>query len=95
MEYIYITMELWKEDNQFVSMCPELGTASCGDNEQEALDNLSDAVALYLNGLESAGQRERVFEECGVKLFHGPDDALQPTPLSPAPRQNTLVPVPA
>lgn len=32
----------------FVSQCPELGVTSQGKTEQDALDNLREAVMLYL-----------------------------------------------
>ncbi|MBN2127187.1 MAG: type II toxin-antitoxin system HicB family antitoxin [Candidatus Diapherotrites archaeon] len=37
-----------KEDNWFVSFCPELGVASQGKTKKTALNNLKEAVELYL-----------------------------------------------
>lgn len=37
-----------KEENFFVSFCPELGVSSQGASEKEALLNLKEAVELYL-----------------------------------------------
>lgn len=56
-----------KENGHYVSYCPELDIASCGDSEKEAFENLKDALSLYLNTLDSTKQRERVFQERGVK----------------------------
>ena len=61
-----------KEDGQFVSSCPQLGVASCGDTLDEALDNLDEALELYLNDLEETGDLERVFQEMGVEVKVGP-----------------------
>ena len=43
-----ITMLVEKEGKQFVSRCPELGVASCGDTETAALIAICEAVGLYL-----------------------------------------------
>ncbi|UCE74607.1 MAG: type II toxin-antitoxin system HicB family antitoxin [Methanomassiliicoccales archaeon] len=37
-----------KEGNWFVSLCPELDVASQGKTIEEAIDNLKEAVSLYL-----------------------------------------------
>ena len=39
------------EGDYYVSSSPELGTASFGHNEREALENLADATEVYLNTL--------------------------------------------
>lgn len=39
-----------KEDDEFVSWCPELDIASQGATVEEALDMLKEAVELYLEG---------------------------------------------
>ncbi len=39
---------LHKEKDMFVAECPEVGTASQGDNVEEALSNLKEATELYL-----------------------------------------------
>lgn len=39
---------LKKEDNWFVSYCPELGVTSQGKTEKSALTNLKEAIELYL-----------------------------------------------
>jgi len=42
------TAVVWKETEGYVSKCPELGVASCGDSFSEAVNNLREAVELYL-----------------------------------------------
>jgi predicted RNase H-like HicB family nuclease len=37
-----------KEGKMFVSYCPELGVASQGKTKKNALENLKEAVELYL-----------------------------------------------
>jgi predicted RNase H-like HicB family nuclease len=47
------TAVVWKETAGYVSKCPELGVASCGDSFEEAVSNLREAVDLYLeNAME-------------------------------------------
>jgi len=42
------TAVVHKEDNLFVAECPEVGTASQGETFEEAIENLQEATALYL-----------------------------------------------
>lgn len=75
INYIDVTTVVEREGDQFVSVCPELGTASCGDTVQEALDNLKEAIEVHLNGLEEVGERERVFEERGIRVVSVSSDS--------------------
>ena len=38
---------VWKEENWYVAQCLELDVASQGETEEEALDNLREALDLY------------------------------------------------
>lgn len=49
------TMVVWKETEGYVSKCPELGVASCGESINEAAENLKEAVELYLENAEVLG----------------------------------------
>lgn len=83
--YVTLLGVVEKEDGQFVSSCPQLGVASCGDTLDEALDNLDEALELYLNDLEETGDLERVFQEMGVEVKVGPpppDDVIN-VPIRP------------
>jgi predicted RNase H-like HicB family nuclease len=50
---------LSKEDNWFVSYCPELGVASQGKTRKSAIKNLKEAVELYLE-CDPIGLPERI-----------------------------------
>ena len=54
--YIVLTGIAEREGVQFVSYCRELGTSSCGDTVEEALENLGDAIEVHLNGLTETGE---------------------------------------
>ncbi|RJP46549.1 MAG: type II toxin-antitoxin system HicB family antitoxin [Desulfobacteraceae bacterium] len=42
------TAVVHKEDDLYVALCPEVGTASQGETFEEALKNLQEATELYL-----------------------------------------------
>ena len=45
-----VVLEYDKKTLSYAAYCPELpGCASCGDTEKEALVNIEEAVALYLD----------------------------------------------
>jgi predicted RNase H-like HicB family nuclease len=48
MKIFGYTAIVWKEAEGYVSKCPELGVASCGDSFDDAVNNLREAVQLYL-----------------------------------------------
>ena len=48
MDIFGYTAVVWKETEGYVSKCPELGVASCGDSFEDAVFNLRKAAELYL-----------------------------------------------
>ncbi len=50
-----LTAAIWREGDSYVSHCPELGVASCGDTPESALAMLKEAVELYLDNAEKLG----------------------------------------
>lgn len=48
MKEINITPIIWKEGSTYVSKCAEFEIVSAGDSPQEALQNLKEAVELYV-----------------------------------------------
>ena len=55
MKKFNLTATVWEEEGIYVSKCPELGVASCGDTPKEALSNLKEAVELYLDNAKELG----------------------------------------
>jgi predicted RNase H-like HicB family nuclease len=55
MSHYQLTATIWREGDQYVSKCPELGVASAGDTAEEALDALREAVELYLENARELG----------------------------------------
>jgi predicted RNase H-like HicB family nuclease len=61
----------WKEGDVFVADCPPARIASQGDTEQEALDNLKEAIELYFEdvpGVELPGCGDAHAREVEVAL---------------------------
>jgi predicted RNase H-like HicB family nuclease len=61
------TAIVWKESEGYVSKCPELGVASCGDTFDEAVRSLREAVELYLENARELGIIEEVEESLTTK----------------------------
>lgn len=66
--YVVLSGYAEKEGTQYVSICRELGTASCGDTAEEALQNLEDAIGVHLHALAEIGESERFFRERGIRI---------------------------
>ena len=48
-------VSIWEEEGVYVSRCQELEVASCGDSPQDALDNIQEAIELYLENARVLG----------------------------------------
>ncbi len=78
MPRVILTGVVEKEDNQFVSICPELDVASCGETEEEALDMLEEALQVYLEAVHEVGELAREFQEMGIKVHPDSIEADEP-----------------
>ena len=67
MKNFEYTAVIWQEAEGYVSKCPELGVASCGENFDEALNNLKEAVDLFLENAIELGMMEDVEESLTAK----------------------------
>lgn len=47
--YVVLTLKVFEGDGQFVSECPELGIASCGDTMEEAFENIREAATVEVS----------------------------------------------
>lgn len=66
-----LTIAVWREDDQWLSECLELGLGTFGSTPDEAASEAMDAVCSYLNTLEELGERERVFAEKSIPTYDG------------------------
>ena len=66
MKYMKFSAIITKEDKIFVALCPELNVVSQGDDENNALENLKEAVSLFL---EDEDVKEVIKNIFPVKLY--------------------------
>ena len=62
-------MRYGKEKEGYVSKCPELGVASAGDSVEEALQNLQEAVELYIENARELGMLSEIEEIARQRKF--------------------------
>ena len=55
MTKMRLTVSIWEEEGVYVSRCQELEVSSCGDSPKEALDNIREAIDLYLINARELG----------------------------------------
>ena len=67
MKNFEYTGVVWRESEGYVSKCPELGVASCGDTLEDAVSNLKEAVDLYLENAEVLGLMVDIEESLTAK----------------------------
>ena len=63
-----LSMQLDKEDDVWVALCPELDVASQGETVDEAADMLDEAVRLFLETCHEMGTLSEVLAESGVTI---------------------------
>jgi len=68
-----LTEEVWKEGNVYVSYCPELDVASCGETVDQARRNLQEAILINLEETKKMGTLDKYLEEAG---FHQEQDEI-------------------
>ena len=66
MQYQRFTAIIEREDDGFVSLCPELDVASQGDTVEEARDNLVEAISLLLEVAPAEEIKRRLRSEVFV-----------------------------
>ena len=70
MDMRNLTAVVHKEDELYVADCPEVGTASQGKTVDEAIANLKEATALYLQEFP-----EKELQRPIVRMFEVEDAA--------------------
>jgi predicted RNase H-like HicB family nuclease len=59
--------EIFKEDDLYVALCPELDVSSFGETIQEAKASLEEALLAFLEECENMNTLELVLEKAGFK----------------------------
>ncbi|MBI4430498.1 MAG: type II toxin-antitoxin system HicB family antitoxin [Candidatus Omnitrophica bacterium] len=65
MKRIEFTSLIFRENETFVSFCPELSVASCGDTVDDARRRLKEAVRLFIEESDRMGTLEDILTEEG------------------------------
>ena len=65
-----LTEELWKEGNMYVSYCPELDIASCGEDVEQAKKNLLEAIVINIEETKKMGTFDQFIENCGLEKIN-------------------------
>ena len=67
---IRLTEEIWKEGNMYVSYCPELDIASCGEDVHQAKKNLLETITINIEETKKLGTFEQFIEDCGLEKIN-------------------------
>ena len=78
---IRFTTQIFKEGRTFVAYTRELDVSSCGGAREKALQNLQEAVRLFLDEANRMGTLEQILD--GPKLI-GARRIPLPLPTAPA-----------
>jgi len=62
---INIRMELFKENDVYVALCPELNVGSHGETIEQAKKSFQEAVMAFFEECRESGVLEEVLEESG------------------------------
>ena len=69
VKIIYLTHAIYKDDDLYTAICPELDIASCGESIEEADKSLTEAIGLYLNSCEELGWLENILRERNITVY--------------------------
>lgn len=62
---IKVTEEIWKEGNMYVSYCPELDIASCGESVEESKKNLKEVISINFVECRKMGSLNQLLQDAG------------------------------
>ena len=62
-----VPAEVREDADHFVSFCPALDVYSQGPSEDAALDNLAEALQLFVESCLARGTLDRVLKDCGFE----------------------------
>jgi predicted RNase H-like HicB family nuclease len=65
------TVQIWKEDSQFIAHAMPIDVVSSGGTIPDARIALDEAVQLFLETTREMGTLQGVLEECGYEIHDG------------------------
>ena len=63
---LWLTEELWREGNMYVTYCPELDIPACGHFVEQAKKNLREVIEIHLEEAEKQGRLSAFHESAGL-----------------------------
>lgn len=72
-----LSEEIWKEGNMYVSYCPEIDIASCGETIEQAKKNLKEAILINIEETKKMGTFRKFLQDAGFDLTQGEDLSLR------------------
>ena len=94
LNYIKVTIRIdpgEEDESGFVALCEELGIASEGETIDEALENIEDALTVFIEGLHREGALEGVLKDHGVNVYDSPPESATTVEVNPGEVVSTLV----
>ena len=74
LKNVIFRVEIFKEEDQYIALCPELNVSSYDDTVEGAKRSINEAVELFLEECEEAGTLEEVLEESGFHRMDKPQE---------------------
>jgi hypothetical protein len=68
---VKVTEEIWKEGNMYVSYCPELDMAACGESVEESKKNLREVISINFAECQKMGTLNQLLQEAGFTEEQG------------------------
>ena len=65
MSRISLEINVFKERNVYVALCPELNVSSFGDDIESAKESLREALEAFLEECEAMGTLQDILEDAG------------------------------
>lgn len=83
MKKVIFNSEIFKEEDIYVALCPELNVSSFGNTIDEAKASLKEAVEAFIEECEAMGTLDEILEEAGFYKKLEPSEVWVPRePLS-------------
>ena len=70
MQKVIFRVEIFREGDLYVSLCPELNVSSFGETVEKARHSLYEAIEAFIEECEAMGTLEEVMEEAGFVKEH-------------------------
>ena len=81
-DQIRVRAELFREEDQYVAIYPELNVSSFGETREEALRSFREAMSLFLEECQRMGTLRQVLEEAGFSHTTSPTHRwIPPKPI--------------